>query len=164
MKGPPTLFLEAIFLLDILKNFFTDYYDEKSHKWIKSFPKIVENYIFTDFIWDLIPMVPVYLFFEKPVSSGILNLYILKFFRFRKAALILDSNNYINFVKTTLKKWTDYKLAREANVLDESSTQDHNNFLLFLVIKYIIKSLSLLILTLNISFFFGILWHKFLDT
>ena len=50
------------------------------------------------------------------------------------------------------------RLIREDHKLGEDTLKDHNNFNTIIFISYGVKTLKLIILIFNVSFFIGMIW------
>ena len=53
-----TTIVESLFLIDMLLYFFKEYIPDNTAKPVNSFPAIIEHYIKSGFVTDLIPLAP----------------------------------------------------------------------------------------------------------
>ena len=140
---------EYIMGVDILLNFFMDYYDKEAEQQVRQMNKIIINYITSGFVADVLALIPFIWIInssgievKKPTPYGYNWIFLLaafKFVRFGKATYILSPkyissivkkifetrrNRVIHRIKVAQEK-KDYKTL---NALKDER-KDHNNLI-----------------------------------
>ena len=91
-------FLEVIFIIDLVMNFFVEYTPVKTGQHnIRKFSLIAQNYLKGQFLFDVIPIIPFHLI-SLPYNSARL-LYLIKMIRIKRAMNLLNIKTIMRYVK-----------------------------------------------------------------
>lgn len=147
---------ETVFLLTMIKNFLTDYTPDGEIHETKNLLLIAKRYLSSSFPKDLIAQIPITIIFRGK-HELVKLFYLLKILRTTRGIQIFDSNIFM----ATIQKFSQQRmerLIREDLKLGEDTLKDHNNFNTMIFISYGVKTLKLIILIFNVSFFIGMVW------
>ena len=150
--------IEVIFLLDMGTKFLVEYREESTYHQVRDIAQISVRYIKNEFIYDLIPLVPLHTFFTFKFSH---LLYILKCIRMLKTFQLLDTGRFMKHVK----KYYEIQLLKvcEDPALAENRDLDQNKIMRIIMISYIFKIFKLVILIFQVSYFLGIFFYIYCD-
>ena len=150
--------MELIFLLDCIFKFFVEYTDEITNQKVKDITLISMRYINTDFIYDFCPLIPFNFFLNFPYSR---LLYLIKCNRLIPTIRFLDTGMFMKKVKYffdgRLKSiCKDPEMANNINL-------DNNKIMTIILIGYVFKTLKLVIIIFQVSYFLGIFYYIYCD-
>lgn len=145
------IIIEAMFAVDMFITFFVEVpIDNRMEREIN---QITVNYIKTDFLFDLVPLLPLELFdFQESKLF-----FLLKLIRIRKGNGILSVNKIICAVKKYYQQKSQ-KLVQKNKQLAEDCNNDHNKIGQIILVHHSLKTIRLIFLILNVSYFFSMTW------
>lgn len=147
---------EILFFLSMVKCFFTEYTPEGQTHSVKSLSLIAKNYIAKGFWLDLIAIVPIPFVF-RGYHELIKLFYLLKIVRMTRGIELFEGSAFMGAVKKLSQKRME-KQIEEDPIFAEDYINDHTNIERLLFISYGIKTIKLIILIMNISYFVGMIW------
>ena len=149
--------IECFFLVEMLFGFITEYVDE-NNKSIKDIKKIGKKYLSEGFILDLLPLIPFNWLFHFKKSQ---YLFLLKSIRLIQAYEILDVRVFNTQIGLIFKKKLEVVCNNPELAVDQNI--DHNHIILQILIKYMLRTLKLIISILIISYYCGIFFFIWCD-
>lgn len=90
------------------------------------------------------------------------NVYLIKLIRLPRGLTTFDAEEWFKFCNDCFQK-RNIRKAQIDPSFGEDTSQDLNNFEFLLKLKYALKTIYLVLIMLSISFFIGMMWHKFVD-
>jgi hypothetical protein len=148
---------ESIFLFDFLLTFFVDYVpkDAPGAKHEKSFKRIFFHYMYGDMFFELLPLIPLPML-ELPMKQQS-KFYIIKAMRCLKGLNQLNVPRFMKGVKEYFKKKL-IELEKTDPKLADDSTTDNTKMKQIIFISLTLKTLKLVLVVFNFSFFIGMFW------
>lgn len=148
-----TTVTEAAFLLQILLSFVTEFDDINSFYPIRKLDKIAIKYLKGDFIFHLIPILPVNSFGNFGETTKLF--YILKCLRTKQANELLDPRLWYRQVKERYHR----KLVKdcEDEVKANDMMIDRNHITILVIYKYVFDVIRLIISLIFIGYYTGII-------
>jgi hypothetical protein len=122
---------------------------------VKKWTSIIIHYLMTDFMWDFIPLLPFQLFTMKNKRENLF--FLIKLLRLRKGMKMLDVSMLKFYIKKGLINRMERRIDRDdhfANNMIESMNPVES----LMFSGYMLKSLQLTILLVNISYIMGMLF------
>lgn len=144
---------EAIFLFDMILTCFVEYTEHEVT--IREISTITSHYIKTDFLLDLIPLLPFERLFIGNNHEKIF--FIIKTIRLGKGYQFFSIEAIINEVKKFYKEKSQ-RLVASGSEKAYDTTMDHNKVNQIIFIHHCLKTVKLIVLILNFSYFFSIGW------
>lgn len=146
---------EVFYLLDLILNFFVEYKEEDETRVVREFHLTMINYIKNDFLIDLLPILPLeYLNLGGNMAR---HFFLIKVTRIRKGYQLISIKDIINEVKSYYQA-ENQKLIDSKSKLAENTLMDLNKVERIILIHHILKSMKLVILILNFSYFLSLSW------
>lgn len=156
------ILFEAVFVISIIKNFTTEYKSDGMSKPIRDIKKIAIRYLNTGFIIDLLMVIPfAYIFGGEAVRNAKLC-YFIKCYRLVRGFKIFNVSDIISKIQLKSMESMQERIKKNPN-LGEDQTIDHNSIEEILLLGYFLKTMKLVIMIFNISFFVGIFFFVFCD-
>ena len=84
-------------------------------------------------------------------------LFLLKVIRVINAMKVLDVQTIFEGIQSIQRK-NSIKMIKKDPIFGEDTSQDHNNVEKLLKIKYCLRTLKLILIILNFSYFLGMFW------
>ena len=148
--------------MSILKNFFTSFTPAGEHQTVKNISLISNRYIKNGFIMDLLPLVPLQMVFNKYTGSNYKLLYVIKVLRIIKVFKVVSIKTLTDAIKEYYKQDLDNKVKNNLDIANDIN-ENHTNIEKILWISNLLKTLKLVIILFNTSYFVGIVWYIFCD-
>lgn len=153
--------LESLFVFDMLLNFLTEFYQDGEIEPVRDLARISKRYLKAGFVSDLIPLLPLPFIVGAHTLPGRL-LYLLKLFRLKRGLDAFDVGVAISMIKFKIQKRTERIIKANPSIGDDKDN-DHNNIEGIMVAGYFLKTLKLVIIILNFSYFLGLIWLIFCE-
>lgn len=154
------LFFEIVFVLSIIKNFTTEYKPDGISKPIRDIKKIAIKYLHNGFVMDFLMVLPFYDIFGSKGNAKLA--YFIKIYRLVKGIRIFNVSNMIQRIQKSSIESMQKKIEKDEE-LGEDQLNDHNSIEEMLMLGYFLKTMKLVTMILNISFFVGIFFYVFCD-
>lgn len=145
---------ELIFLLSMLKNFFTERVVEEDT--VCDLEQISLHYLSNGFISDLIAIFPMP-FLLKGIVTNYEFCYMIKIIRLYKGIQLFNEKQYLDLFKRVQKARLE-KLIKNDPVRAQDMINDNNNIEVLFFGRYILRTIKLIALMFNLSFFLGMIW------
>ena len=143
-------------MLSMIKSFFTEYTPEGQTHSVKSLSLIAKHYFAKGFVPDLIAILPIP-FVLRGRHELIKLFYLVKIVRMARGIELFEGSAFMGAVKTLAQRRME-KQIEEDPIFAEDYINDHTNIERLLFISYGIKTIKLIILIMNISYFVGMIW------
>jgi hypothetical protein len=146
---------EFLFLVDMITKFILDYTDEINNTQIRDLSTISLRYLKSQFIWDLLPLIPFNWVLHFQYSR---LFYLVKVIRLIETfALLTDNKGFMNIIK----KFFESRLKKvcEDPKLAENIDLDQNKIMMVIMIGYAFKTFKLVIVIFQVSYFIGIFFY-----
>ena len=153
---------EGLFLIAIIFNFFSEFYNPSTMKLEKEFKKIAFHYIRGSFFYDFIPLIPLRILLWGIKAKHRKLLYFSKLIRLRNGFKYLSHKVFMKGIKSTVHKRVA-KIIESDPKLANSKVKDNNFVSLIILVSHIVKTFQLILTILCISYFFGIFWYVLCD-
>lgn len=154
---------ELVFAFSILTRFLTDYTPDGETEPVKSLSKISTRYLHSDFIWDILPLIPLPFIFNNIFGEYYAKLlYMIKCIRLLNGFKLFN----VSLMLASIKKWSQKRmieLIKTKPELAENMDIDNNQIENLMMVNYGLKTFKLIIIIINISFFLGMFWLIFCD-
>jgi len=151
------LAIELMFGLEIVFNFLTDYKNDGEIVPVRSLPKIVNRYLKGKFLQDLIPTLPLPFLFKDVIPLHFHLFYLLKILRIVKVLDVLNVPIIMKMIKDQKSKRIQVKIHNNPDI-GTDTLEDHNKIDQMMVISYCLKTLKLILMIVNLSFFIAVFW------
>lgn len=153
-----TIFFEIVFLVDICVNFILSYeHETAAGRTIETrVDKISTNYLKTEFLYDLIPSIPLQFF--KFYNNRECLFYLIKLMRLFKGFDILDVFEMMKKIKAVYKAKSIEKIRNDSFFANDIN-EDHNNVGQQLNIFYGLKIFKIVIIIMNFAYMLGMFWY-----
>ena len=155
---------EIVFIIDLILQFFVEYYDDQTRNIVRNNYKIAMNYIHTRFFFDFITTIPMAKIFRKMKLARLF--YSIKILRMKKGLYLLDTSR----IKDSVRQSFNQSLQKNIEKANEQGVmQEDSNYIDFLQLNrqlYIINRFQMIKLSLTIlgvSYFVGIFWYTICD-
>lgn len=144
---------EGLFLFDMILTCFVEYTEHDVK--VREISQITSHYIKTSFLWDLVPLLPLERF--KIGSNHGKIFFLLKTVRLGTGYQFFSIEAIINEVKKYYRE-KSIKLVASGSDIASDTTMDHNKVNQIIFIHHSLKTVKLIVLILNFSYFFSIGW------
>ena len=147
---------EVIFFLGIGINCLREYIPDGETNPVKSLPLIFKHYVKYGTFWeDIVTIFPLQIFF---LGTGFSNyFYLIKMYRIKNGLEIFHVQNMTRIIREIVARRTLKKI-KEDNNIGEDTINDHNNIEGLLFTSYILKTIKIMLVISNITYFLGVLW------
>jgi hypothetical protein len=156
---PFSAIAESIFAIDILVHFLLSH--DSSHKTgkytIRSFRDIVEKYLHGDFVWDIIPLIPLQLI-ELENDAGRV-FYIIKVMRLRKCLKKASILGIIRGLALGIKSNNERKVERGENLFHD---HDYNKLNELVAVRLFLRMLKMVVFMVLLTYFAAMLFRIFI--
>jgi hypothetical protein len=125
---------------------------------VKNISKIGVRYLKNDFIYDFLPLIPFNALFSFRYSR---LLFLVKCLRLLETFEMLDTGAFMRRIKKVYEKRLD-KICEDPK-LAEDTVLDQNKILTIIMIGYIFKTVKLIIIIFQVSYFLGIGYYIYCD-
>ena len=144
---------EGIFLFDMLLSCFVEFTEHEVT--VREISQITSHYFKTNFFLDFIPLLPI----ERiQIGNGHEKIFfVIKTIRLGKGYQFFSIEAIINEVKKFYKEKSN-KLVASGSEKAYDTTMDHNKVNQIIFIQHCLKTVKLIVLILNFSYFFSIGW------
>jgi hypothetical protein len=146
---------EFLFLIHMLLQFLVEFTPEGSKVPVTDLSKISMNYINGVFVWDLIPILPLYVVELDRNRQYLFNIF--KMIRIQRGFDLFDVRRINTFVKGRFDKQIQNIIENDP-ALAEDKDQDNNKIQDILMVSYAIKIFKLVVVILNITYLTGVIW------
>ena len=146
--------ITSTMLLNFIKQFTPDGEVQPVYQLSKIFLNYWNKGLMTDFL-TLIPLPFIFHFWEWYYLW-----YAVKILRLQNGVSLFDVTAILQAVKDGMKKYIDRKIKYDPSIA-EDNLDDHNNIVFILVVGYLFKTLKLIVIIMNISYFLGMFWLTF---
>ena len=147
--------MEIFFLISMYSNFMTDYLPEGSSEPVRDLQKIAIRYLKGDFFMQFLALIPFTFFIE--IDRVFVHLYLLKVSRAFNAIKFFDVQKIFNNIKMIVRNQTIAMITKDP-LVGEDTSSDHNQVEFLLLVKYMIRTVKLVVIILNFSYFGGLSW------
>jgi len=148
---------ESLFLMMMLCNFVTDFTRDGEHVAVSDIEEISVHYLQGDFLYDIIPLIPFNFFLDNSQFKFYRLFFCIKVLRVKTG---FDSFN-IGKIYTDVRDYYKYRIENRIKNHPEIATDminNHTDIDTQMIIGYLLKSLKLVIIIFNLSFFLGMFW------
>ena len=148
----------------MLLTFLTEYVPKdidgtgKEAKPVRELGKIAKNYVYGDFLSDIIPLVPLQLISIKARLNNLF--YLIKVIRFVKGKELF---NIMELMKN-VKEYNKEKLMNLDEHIANDPTIDNNNMKQVMFISLALRTVRLILMIFNFAYFIGMGWLVILST
>jgi hypothetical protein len=119
-----SLGFELVFAFSILTRFLTDYTPDGETEAVKSLSKISARYLHSDFVWDLLPLIPLPIFFKNVLKSYAKLLYMIKCIRIINGFKLFN----VSLMLSSIKKFSQERMREMIkNDPDLADNMDQDN-------------------------------------
>lgn len=148
--------VEVFFILDIFFSFCQEYIDPETYRVESNIHAIALNYIKTRLAFDLVAVIPFDLFLARHLGDHTKLLRLLKWLRMPRLARILDQSRF----KSMINRLLDAQMEAKYNKFQENISFPIQRKL---ILVYIYRICTLVLIMTACSYFVGILWYIFVD-
>lgn len=171
--GGQTMAFEVLFLFDMILNFFVDYTDENYSTGLsvneggsisvkmRDFRKIAIHYFHNNFIHDMVPLIPLQYIYLPMNSQRIF--YLIKCYRLKRGLKEANVHVIMSFIKNTYMERIK-KFAENNPDIAKDPVIDNNKMMQIMMITLLLRTLKLVILIMNFSYFIGMGWFIMCQT
>ena len=150
-------FFEAFFLIFMIIHFLTDFTREGENIPVSDIGDIAYHYFETDFLSDLIPLLPFSFFVDNGFHSFYRLLFCIKVIRVKTGLTAFDAGKIFRDIKDGFTKRLTAKIKKYPEIETDMFT-DHNQMEKQMIIGYLLKSFKLVMIIFNGSYFLGMFW------
>ena len=141
-------------------NFMTEFLPEGQSEPVTDLQIIAKRYLHGDFFTHFIPLIPFTDFMRTNQITRLL--YLVKVYRLYSVLKWLDVSVLFVSIKDKIKQNT-LNLIKTDPFIGEDTSQDHNKVEFLLLVKYILRTIKLVLIILNFSYFIGQIWLMICD-
>jgi hypothetical protein len=148
---------ETIFVLSIIKNFTTEFKPDGIAKTVRDIKKIATRYLNNGFPLDFLMIIP---FNFILVGQNSKLFFFIKTYRLVKGIKIFNVQTMISNIQDSSIKSMMKRIEKDSS-LGEDQDQDHNSIESILILGNCLRTLKLVVIIIQISFFVGIFFLIF---
>lgn len=153
---------EFIFVFSMFKKFLTDFKPDGSQTPVTDLRKIANRYFHDGFVLDLLMVLPFAYMFGGASKRNSKLAYFIKVYRLVKGLRIFNVSKMIQGIQEGNMKRMKETIRNDPKI-GEDQKNDRNKIEEMLMFGYLLKTLKLVTMILNISFFVGIIFYVFCD-
>jgi len=136
--------IEALFLIELIMNFLTEYVDPEKPEPVRVVRKIAKHYVFkSTFLLDILSLFPFVQVFSGTDSQSLLMFKLLRLYRLQ---VKFPEEEILNFCRVFYRK-----LSRDDIIFYD------------MIVKNLIKIFKLIVTTIIITFMIGCAWYRIAD-
>lgn len=152
------LFIEILFLIDMLLEFILEYTDEQTNQPVRNISAIALRYAKGDMKYDLLPLIPFNSLWQFQYSR---LFYLIKCIRLLETFEMLDTAKFMKQVKHFFEGRLQ-QICQNPD-LAEDMDLDQNKIMTIIIVGYIFKIFKLVVIIFQVSYFLGILFYIYCD-
>ena len=159
------IFYFIVFLLQIFKNFLTDFTPEGEIMPNRNFVQIANRYLYSNFALDFICIIPIHWMIDNNFNEAN-YLFFIKTLRLIRGLDLLNMRKMKKFADSYFRQRIEaLKVENPAkyHILAEDMFNDHNNIESLMYIGFVGQTLKLVFILLSLSYFGGMLWLIWCD-
>jgi hypothetical protein len=148
---------ESLFLIMMLCNFVTDFTRDGEHVAVTDLEEIGVRYIQSDFLYDLVPLLPFSFFLDNSQYKFYRLFFCIKVLRVKTGFDSFNIGKMYTDVRDYYKDRIEIRIKNHPEIATDM-INNHTDIYTQMIIGYLLKSLKLVIIIFNLSFFLGMFW------
>lgn len=154
------IFFEIVFFISMISRFFVEFTQSSNGVPCRELKMIVVNYLKGDFKIDFICILPLQMIPLKNNRNYLF--FIIKMVRFLRGLELFDVQKIMQFFKRLSQEYIQDMVDTNWN-LANSKLHDNSKIVSLLILSYFLRTLKLVVIITNVSYFLGIFWYIYCE-